>query len=186
MPDKFRAVTQPLNVVGTVVVEASPWVEDNQWLLDLAKATPEIVGIVGNLNLREPAFAKDLKRFAANPLYRGLRVNIDTVRLNNEEPVSSHLSLMADTDLSLDVIGKGVVLPFTEQVGSMSFSISSDLTESFTRPTGPSANASHPTPWCKRLWQTTSAPKVAKWKNVISGETPTPPTAGSPAELRLI
>ncbi|HRE83169.1 MAG TPA: hypothetical protein PLN52_19140, partial [Opitutaceae bacterium] len=116
MPDKFRAVTQPLNVVGTVVVEASPWVEDNQWLLDLAKATPEIVGIVGNLNLREPAFAKDLKRFAANPLYRGLRVNIDTVRLNNEEPVSSHLSLMADTDLSLDVIGKGVVLPFTEQV----------------------------------------------------------------------
>lgn len=114
MPDKFRAVTAPLNVVGTVVVEASPWVEDNQWLLDLAHTTPEIVGIVGNLNLREEEFSARLKRFAENPLYRGLRVNIETVQRHTEQPVSQHLKLLADRGLSLDVIGKGVVIPPTE------------------------------------------------------------------------
>jgi len=31
LPDKFRAASASLNVLGTIVVEASPWVEDNQW-----------------------------------------------------------------------------------------------------------------------------------------------------------
>jgi len=32
------------------VVEASPWVEDNQWLLDLAARHTFIVGFCGHLN----------------------------------------------------------------------------------------------------------------------------------------
>src|SRR5262245_27953453 len=33
LPKQFREVAGPLGVTGTVVVEASPLVEDNQWLL---------------------------------------------------------------------------------------------------------------------------------------------------------
>jgi hypothetical protein len=43
--------------VGTVVVEASPWLEDNQWVLDLAKESPGIVGFVGNLAVGRAGFA---------------------------------------------------------------------------------------------------------------------------------
>jgi hypothetical protein len=33
---------RPQGVTGAVVMEASPWVEDNQWVLNLAKKNPVI------------------------------------------------------------------------------------------------------------------------------------------------
>lgn len=115
LPDKFRAVATPLHVVGTVVVEASPWVEDNQWLLDLARTTPEIVGIVGNLKVGEPDFAGQLARFAANPLFRGLRVGAALLQDQDKANVSADLTRVAEAGLSLDVIGRGtIVAPLTK------------------------------------------------------------------------
>src|SRR3954469_15875 len=35
-PEDYRALPKPVPVQGTVVVEASAWLEDNQWILDLA------------------------------------------------------------------------------------------------------------------------------------------------------
>ena len=40
LPEHYQALARPLGVEGTVVVEASSWVEDNQWILDLAKDDP--------------------------------------------------------------------------------------------------------------------------------------------------
>ena len=37
LPAEWERVVAPLGVTGTVAVEASPWVEDTQWLLDLAE-----------------------------------------------------------------------------------------------------------------------------------------------------
>ncbi len=50
LPGDYRALPKPRRVAATVVVEASPWLEDNQWILDLAAKDPFIVGFVGNLN----------------------------------------------------------------------------------------------------------------------------------------
>ena len=75
LPADYRAQPVPQPVTATVVVEASPLVEDNQWILDLAAKDKFIVGFVGNLKPGEEAFAGHLKRFAANPPYRGIRVN---------------------------------------------------------------------------------------------------------------
>src|SRR5262245_18853787 len=47
-PKDYLALPVPRPVTGTVVVEASPWLEDNQWVLDLAVREPFIVGFVGN------------------------------------------------------------------------------------------------------------------------------------------
>src|SRR5512140_2071340 len=49
LPGRFRKLVEPLGVTGTVVSEASPWIEDNQWLLSLAAGERFIVGVVGNL-----------------------------------------------------------------------------------------------------------------------------------------
>src|SRR3954463_3661175 len=40
LPSEYKQLAKPFGVVGTIVVEASPWVEDNQWLLDLAAKEP--------------------------------------------------------------------------------------------------------------------------------------------------
>lgn len=36
LPEHHRSIAAPTGVVGTVVTAASAWLEDNQWLLDLA------------------------------------------------------------------------------------------------------------------------------------------------------
>ena len=40
LPEDYKALAVPEGVTGTVMVECSPWVEDNQWVLDLAAADP--------------------------------------------------------------------------------------------------------------------------------------------------
>jgi hypothetical protein len=85
LPLDWEAVVRPLGVTGTIVVEASPWVEDNQWLLDLAaRERPRhapgmlgIVGVVGNLPVGEAGCGDLVTRFARQPLFRGIRVNGD-------------------------------------------------------------------------------------------------------------
>ena len=74
MPDAFAAMVQPFGVTGVIVVDASPWLHDNQWVLDLAKEHKLILGTVGHLEPGKPLFREQLARFRRNPLYRGIRV----------------------------------------------------------------------------------------------------------------
>jgi L-fuconolactonase len=73
MPDRYRKITGPLGVVGAIKVEASPWVSDNQWVLDVAAKDKIIVGVIGNLEPGKPEFAKQLEGLHKNPLYLGIR-----------------------------------------------------------------------------------------------------------------
>jgi len=100
LPKDYRALPVPQRVDGTVVVEASPWVEDNQWILDLAAQDKFIVGLVGNLPLGTPEFTGHLKRFAANPLFLGIRTRSASL----EDPaVIKDLRAVAERGLSFDV-----------------------------------------------------------------------------------
>ena len=56
-----------------IEVEASPWVEDNQWVLDLAAKNPVLIGTVGNLEPGKPNFRENLTRFHKNRLFFGMR-----------------------------------------------------------------------------------------------------------------
>ena len=72
LPADWLAVASPHGIKETVVVEASLLVEDNQWILNLAAKEKSIVGFVGHLDPGDE-FATNLKRFAANPIFRGIR-----------------------------------------------------------------------------------------------------------------
>jgi len=73
LPDRYRKIAVPLGVVGAIEVEASPWLEDNQWVLDVAAKDTIIVGTVGDLEPDKPEFRDQLERFHRNPLFRGIR-----------------------------------------------------------------------------------------------------------------
>lgn len=107
LPDEFKRLAQPLGVVGTVVVEASPWVEDNQWLLDLAAKEPFLVGVVGRIDPKSDDFEKLLRRFARNPLYRGIRISWGELPdgLKEGGKLVEHCKLLIDHNLQLDVNG---------------------------------------------------------------------------------
>ena len=111
-PREFQKLAQPQHVSGTVVVEASPWVEDNQWILDLAKDNPFIVGFIGNLELGKPEFAAQLKRFGANPLFRGLRLNARALAQGlGQSAFDNDLQRLNERRYALDVLGNAAMLP---------------------------------------------------------------------------
>ncbi|MCE9531740.1 MAG: amidohydrolase [Planctomycetes bacterium] len=105
LPKDLRELKQFRKVTGTVIVEASPRVEDNAWLLDLGKDDKFVVGVIGNLTPGAADFAKHLKRFAANPLFRGIRVGSKLLEDPIKKEVLDDLKLMVELDLALDVNG---------------------------------------------------------------------------------
>jgi L-fuconolactonase len=73
LPARYRQVTEGLGIVGAIEIECSPWLEDNQWVLDAAAKDRIIVGTVGDLEPGHPQFRDQLERFRRNPLFRGIR-----------------------------------------------------------------------------------------------------------------
>jgi L-fuconolactonase len=106
LPDRLRKVTQGLGVVGAIEIECSPWVEDNQWVLDVAAKDTLIVGTVGNLEPGKPGFRKNLERFHKNPLFRGIRCgNLWDRNLGSDIAGADYiadLKALADAGLGLD------------------------------------------------------------------------------------
>lgn len=111
LPAQFGKLTAAHGVLGTVVVEASPWVEDNQWLLDLARNNPMIVGFIGNLEPGKPEFAANLRRFSANPLFRGLRFGERVVAQGlGQTAFENDLRRLGEQQLTLDLLGGPALL----------------------------------------------------------------------------
>jgi L-fuconolactonase len=111
LPEDWAAVAVPVGVKETIVVEASEWVEDNQWVLDLAEKDPRIIGLVGNLDPNDEAFSEHLKRFAANPKFCGVRWRGGLVDIDkNPEKILEGAKLLADHGLELDLNGSSEML----------------------------------------------------------------------------
>jgi predicted TIM-barrel fold metal-dependent hydrolase len=106
LPDRYRKIAQPFGIVGAIEVEASPWLEDNQWVLDIAAKDKIIVGTVGDLEPDKPDFPHNLERFHKNPLFRGIRYgNLwgrDFTAGVSNRTVIANLKLLADADLAMD------------------------------------------------------------------------------------
>lgn len=105
LPKDLRALKQYVPVTGTVIVEASPRLEDNDWLLSIAKDDPFVVGIVGHVDPGTPDYAANIKRLAANPLFRGIRVGSNFVKMAVEKNEFADFKTLASHDLQLDVNG---------------------------------------------------------------------------------
>ena len=102
LPNRYQAITAPFGVVGAIVVEASPRLDDNQWILDVAADAPIIVGLVGRIDPADQAFGKHLDRLHKNPLFLGIRSGHNIYLLDKPDYIAN-LKLLADANCSLDV-----------------------------------------------------------------------------------
>jgi predicted TIM-barrel fold metal-dependent hydrolase len=114
LPDRYRAEITPLNVVGGIKVEASPWVEDNLWVLDLIKDHPLIVGVIGNLDPMKPEFQEYLERYHRHELFLGIRYgNIwhhDLVEAVKSPDFLANMKAFAQTGLTYEAANPRVNL----------------------------------------------------------------------------
>jgi L-fuconolactonase len=128
LPARFRSIAEPLGVVGAIEIEASPWLEDNQWVLDIAAKNPIIVGTVGDLEPGKPEFRKQLDRFHKNQLFRGIRYgnlwDRDLSARLTEPAFIADLKALASADLVLDTANPdpaliGAVVRLTDKVSNL-------------------------------------------------------------------
>jgi L-fuconolactonase len=112
LPDRYRPIAQPLGIVGAIEVECSSWLEDNQWVLDIAAKDDIMVGTVGRLVPGAPEFRPSLERFHKNPLFRGIRYGLG--RQGGKEferpEFVADLKALADADLVLDTANPSLPL----------------------------------------------------------------------------
>jgi len=113
-PAIYAKIARPLGIVGAIEVEASPWVEDNLWVLEVAQANDIMVGTVGNLKPEAADFGELLGRFHKNPLFRGIRHGnlwgYDMPAQAKDPAFIAGLKLLAQADLVLDTANQNLAL----------------------------------------------------------------------------
>lgn len=114
LPARYRAVVAPYGPVGAIVVEASPWIEDNLWVLEIAQRDPIMVGVIGNLQPEKPEFPEFLDRFRKHPLFLGLRYgnlwDRDISRQADNPIFLEGLQRIAEADLVLETANPRMAL----------------------------------------------------------------------------
>jgi predicted TIM-barrel fold metal-dependent hydrolase len=110
----YAKIARPLGIVGAIEVEASPWVEDNLWVLETIQPEPFMVGTIGNLQPDKPEFAEYLGRYVKNPLYRGIRYGnlwgYDLVKQVDNPTFLGGLTVLAQHDLVLETANQNIPL----------------------------------------------------------------------------
>jgi predicted TIM-barrel fold metal-dependent hydrolase len=114
LPSMYAKIARPLGIVGVIEVDASPWLEDNLWVLETIQPEPIMVGTVGNLRPEKPEFGEYLERYAKNPLFRGIRYGnlwgYDMVAQVDKSEFINGLKLLAQHDLVLETANQNVAL----------------------------------------------------------------------------
>jgi L-fuconolactonase len=106
LPSTYRGYAVPLGIVGAIELEASPWIEDNLWVLEQEHTDPLFVGTVGDLEPEKPDFADEFARFRKDPLFLGIRCgniwNRDVTKQVNDPKFIDGLRRIADADMVMD------------------------------------------------------------------------------------
>ena len=116
LPEHFLEAAASHGVTHTVVVEASSWLEDNQWILDLADDAEltghtAIAGFVGNIRNDDADFRRHLDRFRVHPLFRGIRLGNDALTGRGRAMLVDTVRELAARELTLDVVPGAPELP---------------------------------------------------------------------------
>jgi L-fuconolactonase len=113
LPPEYDAVARANGIVTAGIVEASPLVEDNQWILDLVRGDRFYSFFVGQLEIGAPTFARDLARFSRDRRFVGIRGYLwgpaEGITLSPAQLAS--LRDLAQRGMSLDIVSRGTKNP---------------------------------------------------------------------------
>lgn len=76
LPEHLDAHLRTHELDGTIVVQAAPTVEETEYLFALADRSDSILGVVGWLDLFDPAHREHYERYVKHPKFVGFRIMI--------------------------------------------------------------------------------------------------------------
>jgi predicted TIM-barrel fold metal-dependent hydrolase len=112
LPSEYKVLARAHGIAAAGIVEASPLVEDNAWVLDLVRGDEFFRFFVAHLQVGEPGFIDDLDRLADDPRVVGIRsyqwsptpITLDAAQLRD-------LHELARRGMTLDLLSRGVTNP---------------------------------------------------------------------------
>ena len=91
----------------TILVQAAPTIEETEYLLGIADATPHVAAVVGWIDFENPD-ARHLQRLAKHPKFAGVRPMIQDIPDDGwmlREDVQWAFRALADLGLTFDALG---------------------------------------------------------------------------------
>lgn len=95
-------------VEKTVLVQAAPSVEETEYMLGLADATPSVAAVVGWVDFERPEAIETLRRLARHPKFVGVRPMIQDIADDDwmlRDDVQWAYRALIDLDLTFDCLG---------------------------------------------------------------------------------
>jgi predicted TIM-barrel fold metal-dependent hydrolase len=114
MPAAYAKLARPAGIVGAIVVESSPFIDDNLFYLQACAADRIMVGVSGTLNPDQPDFGRYVEHFSHDPLFRAIRASrfysVENGKVTLKAGNVANLKLLAKADLALDTANPTVDL----------------------------------------------------------------------------
>lgn len=112
LPSEYKQLAAQHGIVGAGIVEASPLVEDNQWILDLVAGDRFFSFFVGSLEIGSPDFHVNLRRFAHDRRFVGIRGYLwSPGEITLDDAQRASLEDLTRRGMTLDIISRGTTNP---------------------------------------------------------------------------
>ena len=95
-------------IEATILVQAAASIEETEYLLGLADATPHVAGVIGWIDFENPAHLKHLTRLAGHPKFKGVRPMIQDIADDDwmlRDDVQWGFRAVADLGLRFEALG---------------------------------------------------------------------------------
>jgi L-fuconolactonase len=117
-PSDYEPLRVQYGVGQTVLVQAAPTTAETEHLLALAAGSPWIAGVVGWVDLADPASIETLARWAANPVFKGVRPMLQDLpdpRWIADAPQPQVVDALEHLGLRLDALVRPQHLPALQE-----------------------------------------------------------------------
>jgi L-fuconolactonase len=107
LPEDLEPELQRNSFEGSVVVQVRQTLEETRWLLNLADRSPNILGVVGWVDLRSPEVRSQLSEFAKNPKLVGIRHIVQSEpddRFLLRDDFLRGIAILEEFDLAYDIL----------------------------------------------------------------------------------
>jgi L-fuconolactonase len=96
-PEDYKMLAVPEAVTGTILLA------DQEFALNLAAEERLVVGVVGRVAASKPEFGGEIEKWAANPLFRGIRQTGKDLEGIDKGSYLADMEKLAAKDLTLDI-----------------------------------------------------------------------------------
>jgi L-fuconolactonase len=111
LPAEYKALATANGIVASGVIEASPLVEDNQWILNLLGRDSFFPFFAGSLEIGSSDFIGNLDRFSRDHRFVGIRGFLWSPEIILDAAQLRDLNELASRGMTLDIISRGTTNP---------------------------------------------------------------------------